>query len=54
MKKKKSKIRYCHNGHQVIKETDTRLKKDYSWYCPQCDENMYNFETYLGGENGKR
>lgn len=28
----------------VVKETDEELKKDYSGYCPECDENLYEFE----------
>lgn len=42
--------RYCHNGHLVRKETDKQLRKEYPFYCPTCDENMYSFETYLEKE----
>jgi len=40
-----AKIRVCHNGHEVKKETDKDLKKEYPYYCPTCDENMYSMET---------
>jgi len=39
--------RICHNGHEVIEETDKTLKKEYKYYCPTCDENMYEFETEI-------
>ena len=39
--------RYCFRcGCQVKKETDKDLRKEYPYYCPNCDENMYTFETY--------
>ena len=41
------KKRFCHNGHLVKKETDKALKKKYPYYCPTCDENMFNFETEM-------
>lgn len=31
-------------GSEVQEETDTDLKKEYPFYCPNCDENMYSFE----------
>lgn len=36
-------------GH-VEKETDADLVKEYPYYCPYCDENMYRFETFEGGK----
>ena len=30
---------------KVLKETDENLKKDYQYYCPTCDENMFSFEV---------
>lgn len=40
---KKRTYRYCMKcGHAVQYE---RIL-DYPFYCPHCDENMYNFETY--------
>ena len=40
----------CFRGHKVRKETDKELKKEYPYYCPTCDENMYEFETHLESE----
>jgi len=38
---------YCGRcNHQVRKETDKYLKREYPYYCPYCDENMYSIETY--------
>jgi hypothetical protein len=40
---KKITHRYCTKcNHEVQYERVL----DYPFYCPQCDENMYNFETY--------
>jgi predicted RNA-binding Zn-ribbon protein involved in translation (DUF1610 family) len=32
-------------GTQVVREDDTDLKNIYPYYCPECDENMFEFET---------
>ena len=32
-------------GSYVKKETTKGLRKEYPFYCPSCDENMYRFET---------
>jgi hypothetical protein len=40
-------MRICHNGHKVIKEKNKKLKKEYSFFCPSCNENMYTFETII-------
>ena len=38
--------RYCKRcGKQVKRETNKYLKREYPYYCPHCDENMYKFET---------
>jgi len=37
--------RKCHNGHIVIKEVNKKLKKEYPYFCPTCNENMYAIET---------
>jgi len=38
--------RYCIKcGHKVKVETDKYLKKEYPYYCPYCDENLYSIET---------
>ena len=39
MAKKTKKIRVCHLGHKVKKETDKDLKKEYPYNCPTCYEN---------------
>lgn len=31
-------------GTEVCVETDKYLKKEYPYYCPCCDENMFSFE----------
>lgn len=37
---------YCFKcGTKVKKEKDEDLKKEYPYFCPCCDENMYNFEV---------
>lgn len=40
-------IRKCFRGHNVRKETNKDLKKEYPYYCSTCYENMYKFETHL-------
>lgn len=38
---------YCKRcGHKVIRETCKELKKIYPFYCANCDEDMFRFETY--------
>lgn len=38
--------KYCIKcGSKVKKESDKILKKEYPYYCPECDENLYSFET---------
>lgn len=32
-------------GTYVQKETHKGLRKEYPFYCPECYENMYRFET---------
>lgn len=40
--------RYCFRcGHEVEWEDEV---PGYPYYCPQCDENMYRFETYTARE----
>jgi len=40
-----NRTRKCRNGHIVIKETNKKLKKEYPYFCPTCNENMYAIET---------
>lgn len=35
--------RRCH-GLVLIEETP-ELKEEYPYFCPECDENLYEFET---------
>ena len=32
-------------GTIVEEEKDNELKKEYPFYCPECDENLYSFEV---------
>lgn len=38
----KKVCRQC--GTEVESENDKDLRKEYPYFCPECDENMYNFE----------
>lgn len=41
------KNRYCRRcGHAIMRETVKGLRKEYPYYCPNCYENMYRFETF--------
>lgn len=35
--------KYCHNGHLLCYEHNDEI--EYPYYCPFCDENMYEYET---------
>jgi len=38
--------KYCFRCKTELEfETDSDLKKEYPYYCPNCDENMFEFET---------
>ena len=40
--------RYCNKcDNEVVEETEEELKKVYPYVCKDCDENMFEFETYL-------
>lgn len=44
---KKETAVYCFRcGTKLEKETDKELKKDYPFFCPTCDENMFLFESF--------
>lgn len=48
------KKRYCNRcGEIVRRETEKELRREYPFFCPNCDENMYRFETHKGGKNEK-
>ncbi len=39
-------LRICFRcGTEVEEETVESLKEEYPFYCPECDENLYEFET---------
>lgn len=41
-------MRICRRcGSAVKRETDPDLSKEYPYYCPECNENMFTFETEL-------
>lgn len=40
------KIYCCKCNNKVKKEKDKFLRKEYKYYCSNCDENLYKFETY--------
>lgn len=33
-----------HCGHEACFEADKELLKEYEYYCPYCDENLYGIE----------
>ena len=40
--------RYCNRcGELVVKEPNIDLKKEYPYVCLECDENLYEIETYI-------
>jgi formamidopyrimidine-DNA glycosylase len=41
----KTELKCVRCNTMVYKETDKKLKKKYSYYCPTCDENMFEFEV---------
>lgn len=36
--------RYCNRCGEMVE--DTEVDNDYSYYCPNCDEDLYTFETH--------
>lgn len=48
------KLKRCFRcGTALELETDEELKKEYTYYCPECDENMYEMEAVDGVETTK-
>lgn len=41
---KKARCNRCKT--KVRKETHKDLRKEYDFYCPICDENLYRVETH--------
>lgn len=37
----------AHCGHEVCYEADKEVSKEYPYYCPDCDENMYGLEIVV-------
>lgn len=51
MKERINELRVCKRcGTPVKKERDSKLRMEYPYYCPNCDENLYMFETQLKGD----
>lgn len=41
------RLRYCKRcGCKVLRETTKGLRKEYPFFCPTCDQNMYRIETF--------
>ena len=37
----------CNKCNKIVKkETIKGLRKEYPFYCPNCDENLYRIETH--------
>lgn len=36
--------RYCNRCGEMVE--DTEVDNDYNYYCPNCDEDLYTFETH--------
>jgi len=45
MKQTNYTCRRCNS--KVMEETEPSLKKEYDYYCPNCDENMMSMEVRL-------
>lgn len=38
---------YCIKCHKAVqRETHKGLKREYKYYCPHCQENLYKIEVY--------
>lgn len=43
---KRANEKFCpHCGSLLFVETDKVLKKEYPYFCAECDENFYEIET---------
>lgn len=38
--------RYCNRCGARVKDADYKSDNDYNYYCPNCDEDLYTFETH--------
>lgn len=38
--------RYCNRCGEMVKDADYKSDNEYTYYCPQCDEDLYTFETH--------
>ena len=36
-----------HCGHEVCFEAEKELMREYEYYCPECDENLYGIEVEI-------
>lgn len=45
---KKAPSRICsHCQHEICYESDKELSREYEYYCPNCDENLYGIEVSI-------
>lgn len=38
--------RYCRRCGEMVEDADYKSDNEYTYYCPNCDEDLYTFETY--------
>lgn len=38
-------LKCAHCGHEICFEPDKKLCKEYNYYCPDCNENLYGVEV---------
>lgn len=38
--------RYCNRCGEMMEDTDYESDNKYTYYCPNCDEDLYTFETH--------
>ena len=43
---KARKKKYCLRCDTQVKPEKVRMESNYPYYCPCCDENMFEFEVY--------
>lgn len=38
--------RYCNRCGEMAEDADPNGDNEYAYYCPNCDEDLYTFETH--------